>query len=48
MRKFIVVLFAAFTLTACHSGVNFEFATSQDNQECLKENPSNKCGPEKN
>jgi len=48
MKKMVFMLFTVMTLTACHSGVNFEFATSQDNEKCLRETPSNSCGSQKN
>lgn len=48
MKKLFAIVFTVLTLSACHSGVNFEFATSQDNETCLKENPSHNCATEKN
>lgn len=47
MKKMFVVLFAVMTLTACSSGINFEFATSQDHEKCLKETPSHSCDSQK-
>ncbi len=37
-----IVLSSLFILNGC-SVLNFEFATSQDNTECLKNDPSKKC-----
>lgn len=42
MKKSIVVILFGLLLTGC-SILNLEFATSQDNSDCLKKNPSNIC-----
>lgn len=47
MKKMLIAVCMSVALSACQSGVNFEFSTSQDNTECLKENPSQNCHPVK-
>lgn len=46
--KAVIVLSGLLLLGACQSGVNFEFATTQDHTECLRENPSQNCSVPKN
>lgn len=41
MKKFFAFVIVT-ALSGC-SIVNFEFATSQDKQDCLNQNPSNSC-----
>lgn len=48
MKKLLFVLLTAMTLTACQSGIGFEFSTSQDDQACLKNTPSHNCDVKKN
>lgn len=50
MNKLCIVcfVFCVSLLSGCHSGVNFEFATTQDNTQCLQENPSQNCDIMKN
>lgn len=43
MKNTMFALFTVVVLTACSSGINFEFATSQDKENCMKQNPSNSC-----
>lgn len=43
MKHTIFALITVAFLTACSSGVNFEFSTSQDKENCMEQNPSNTC-----
>lgn len=48
MKRLFAVFLVTLVLSGCKSGVNFEFSTSNYDEECMRENPSHACTVEKN